>query len=545
MRALLAVLLATTALPALADVIPATSTITAVTVYPDGAKITREVTFTAPSAGSHELLVTDMPASTEPGLMRLQGDEGTSFGAFSLRADRLPPREEPLTPDQQAAKAEVERLETAERAALAAVEAVQARIDAADARAAFLASFNGGLPDNATPEGVKAMADMIETETRTAREAAAAARLDLWPAQKALETAQEDLAKAQAALDALPARDADYTALAVAVDAAAAGEAKLTVTHYISGASWRPFYDLNLTREGGNALTIERSVLVSQATGEDWTGVDLTLSTSRPADQAAPSTLWPEQRWIVPEQSENELAKGGNRMVAADEAMAPAPVAEAAPAPVTAAAGMEGDTVVYHYPRAVDVASGVEDLRLSLDRIEAAPTVTAVAVPRWDRTAFVVAEFVNTSAEPLLAGEALLFREGVLVGGTSLQPVAPGAEAEIAFGALETVQVSRDMPVRDSGQRGFISTSNEASEVAVLKIENLGDEAWPLRVIDQIPYSEQEDLEISVDARPAPTKTDLDGQRGILAWEFDLPAGAKQEISLGYNMRWPDGMILQ
>ena len=31
----------------------------------------------------------------------------------------------------------------------------------------------------------------------------------------------------------------------------------------------------------------------------------------------------------------------------------------------------------------------------------------AVAVPRWDRTAFVMAEFVNPTEEPLLPGEAL------------------------------------------------------------------------------------------------------------------------------------------
>ena len=55
MRTLLSLLLLSTALPAFADTIPATSRITAVTVYPEGAKLTREVTFTAPTAGTHEL----------------------------------------------------------------------------------------------------------------------------------------------------------------------------------------------------------------------------------------------------------------------------------------------------------------------------------------------------------------------------------------------------------------------------------------------------------------------------------------------------------
>ncbi len=272
MRPILALLLATTALPALADTIPATSTITAVTVYPQGAKITRQVTFTAPSAGAHELLVTDLPATTEAGLMQIAASEGIDFGAFSLRDDRLPPREDPLTPAQEAAKAEVERLEAAERDAFAAVEAVQARIDAANARAAFLASFTGAVPDSATPESLAAMAATIGAETLAAREEAAAARKDLWPAQKALTAVQEDLAMARDALAALPARDADYTALSVAIEASAAGEATLTVTHYIADAGWRPFYEVNLTR-ADSALTLDRSVLVTQYSGEDWTGL--------------------------------------------------------------------------------------------------------------------------------------------------------------------------------------------------------------------------------------------------------------------------------
>jgi uncharacterized protein (TIGR02231 family) len=544
MRKLVALLLITTAAPALADTIEARSTITAVIVYPDGAKITREVSFALPSAGSHDLLVTDLPAGLETALMQIAASEGLGVGGFALRSDRLPPREEPATPEQTAAEAALDAARAAERQALAAVEAVQARIAAANAQGAFLTSFSGALPDTATPETLKAMAEMVGAETLAAAQAAAVAKADLWAAQDGLEAAQKARADAQAALEALPRIDKDYLGLSVEVEAAAAGEAKVTLTHYIEGAGWRPFYELNLSRGGTAALSIDRAVLVTQYTGEDWAGVDLTLSTSRPADQAAPSMLWPELRQIVPESETEDYAR--DAMTAAGIAppgAEPEVVAEAAP--VTAAAGLEGDTVVYHYPRAVDVASGVEDLRLPLDVIETRPVVYAQAVPRWDRNAFVMAEFVNPGQEPLLPGDALLFREGVLVGQMAMDLIPPGAETEIAFGALETIRVKREMPVRDSGQSGFLTTSNEASETAVLTVENLGSESWPLRVLDQVPYSEQEDLEITLDATPAPDATDVDGQRGILEWSFELGAGEKREISLEYAMRWPEGMDLR
>ncbi len=406
----------------------------------------------------------------------------------------------------------------------------------------FLSSFTGALPDGATPDTVKAMAAMIGTETLAARQTALAARADLWPAQKALDDAQEALAKASAAYDALPSADMDYTALAVAITADAAGDQSVTVTQYVGGASWRPFYDLNLTRDGGAALALGRSVLVTQYTGEDWSDVALTLSSSTPSQQAAPSTLWPDLRRIEPEDQAEDMAR--KSLTASDEAL-PEVVMEAAPAPITAAAGVEGDTVVYTYPNPVTVASGAEDLRLALDTLAFTPVVKAVAVPRMDRTAFVMASFTNASTEPLLPGEAMLFREGVLVGTTFLDVIAPGVETDVAFGALETLRIKREMPRAAEGETGVFTTSNERTESAVITVENTGDESWPVRLLDQVPYAEQEDLEITVNATPEPAEVDVDGQRGILAWEFDLAAGGKQTITLEHRLKWPEGMALR
>jgi len=543
MRALIAALLATTALPAFADTIAATSRITAVTVYPDGAKLTREVTFSAPTAGNHELLVTDLPYDSDPGLLRLAPSEGLTVGAFALRADRLPPREDPLTPEQEAAKAAVEAAESVAGTAQLALEAVQAKVEAADAQVRFLSSFTGALPDGATPDTIKSMATMIGTETLAARQAALAAKADLPPAEKAVTDAQEALAKAQAAYDALPSADMDYTALSVAVTATSAGEQVVTVTQYVGNAGWQPVYDLNLTRKDGDKLVLNRSVLVTQYTGEDWDGVALTLSSSRPSEQATPSQLWPELRSIGPEVDAEDEQVRKSAMGGAEMDMAV--VAEAAPAVTVAGMAYEGDTVVYNYPEAVTVATGAENLRLALDSLDFSPVVKAVAVPRLDETAFVMASFTNASDEPLLPGQAMLFREGVLVGSTWLDVIAPGVETDVGFGAIETLRVTREMPVRAGGETGVFTSANQQTESAVITVENTGTETWPVRILDQAPYSEQDDLEIEVSASPEPSETDVEGQRGILAWEFDLAAGGKETITLEHTLTWPEGMVLQ
>jgi uncharacterized protein (TIGR02231 family) len=229
-------------------------------------------------------------------------------------------------------------------------------------------------------------------------------------------------------------------------------------------------------------------------------------------------------------------------MIVAD---ASAPMAKRVGLTETAARMMQGETVVYRYPSVVSVAKGVENLRLALDSLTMRPTIEARAVPSRDQTAFLMASFTHDSPELLLAGTAFLYRDGTLVGGTEFPGLASGAKAEIGFGAIEGLRLKRTMPERSTGDRGFISTSTEQQETAVLSVENLTTEAWPVRVLDQIPYSEQEELAITYKADPAATEENYDNQRGILSWQFDLPAGEKKEITLTQKLNWPEGKVLQ
>lgn len=527
MRALLCSVLFLPSL-ALADVIPATSRVTAVTIYPQGAEVTREVSFTAP-AGDHEVVVLDIPSLVAAEGLRVTSPD-VALGAFSLRDDRLPPRDAVTSPEMAAAE---------EAVTLAKVAGIRAEIEAQEAQIGFLTGVevNDGA---ASAEGVSAMSQMIGTEVLAARKAALAAGGALPAAEEEVTQAQEDLAQAEAALEALAQRDEQYQALSVAVTGTGA-EGHLTITHFIYEASWSPVYDMALDRKAGK-VAVSRGVLVTQYAEEDWLGVDLTLSTAQPGNQAEPTPLWPWLRRIEDPVPVDEIERSAD----ASGGMAEAVMAPEAVAPATSAvAGFQGDTVVYHYPAKVDLASGVENLRLKLDELSLPAKVVAQAVPRADRTAFVVASVTNDSAEILLPGQVYLYRDGALVGGTQLLPWAAGDEVKLGFGAIEGIRLKRNMPERAEGDRGILSTSTQIAEKAVLEVENLTGEAWPLRVLDQVPYSEQEELEISFTAEPPVSEEDVDGQRGILAWDFDLGPGEKKEITLESVMSWPEGKVLQ
>lgn len=506
------------------------ATLSTVTLFPEGAQVTRAVTV---PAGVTEVLVPDLPDGTDPASLRVTG-EGVEIGAVTLMADREPATDRAPSAEVRAART---ALETA-RADLAVQQdklaALRAKITAAEAEADFFTALD---TSNTPPDKVTALARTVSAGVLAAEQARIAARAELRAAEAALKPAKEAVARAKQALAALqnPKKDSDSLLLTVS------GAGRVTVTTFVAEAGWAPSYDARLDSAAGS-LALDRFVSVHQASGEDWRGVALVLSTARPSDRTDPSEMWSDLRRIgppAPPMPEMAAPK------AAMDSYAAAPVMEAAPAAGRMAMELQGETVTYTYPAAVDIRDGVENLRLKLDRIEVPVKLLAEAVPMFDETAYRVVEGQTAGAEPILPGPAVLWLDGAVVGAADLPLVAAGDKLRLGFGAIDGLRLKRVIPQANEGDRGLISKSNERTETAEISVENLTGKPWALRVIDRVPYAEQEDLQISHSATPPATTTDYDDMRGVLAWEFDLAAGATQAIRLETKMRWPADQVLQ
>lgn len=528
---LTAALMMATALPALADTIETPAKITAVTLFPRGAQVVRQVTLTAPE-GTHELLVPGLPEGTDVSTLRIAGD-GVRVGAVSLIKGRAPALGDPDTPQIKSAREGLAKARESLASQQDAVAAIKAKAEAARDQIAYLKNTQSEVTDAAQ---LQALAQMVGDQILAASQRAIAAEAEARRAEAALDPAKEAVTQAQAALDALLNPATEHDVLRAQVQ----GSGTLTITSYVGDAGWQPSYDLRLDRTAG-AVEMDRFVSVHQTTGEDWRGVDLTLSTARPGGQSQPSDVYPR------------LARIGPPVVLSPAPKSFARASDAAPEPMLAEAAigdraslqMQGETVTYHYPAAVDIRDGVDDLRLSLDQKSLPMEVFAEAAPLSDDQAYRVAEGTNATGEILLPGRANLFADGALVGQTQLPMVAAGDDLTLGFGPIEGIRVSRRMPDTMEGDTGIISKSNERREVVEIEVKNLTDTDWPMRVIDRVPYSEQEDLKITSKASPPATESDFDHKRGVLAWRFDLPAGETKMLKTETTLTWPKDQILR
>src|SRR5262245_19489461 len=260
------------AAPAVGGELAATSAIESVTVYPDGATVTRLIRTDLP-AGDTTLVARDFPPGLDPASLRIEGD---SQGRLVIGAiDARPPRAErpPTNPELE------KRIETLrdERGGL------DDNIASASARRRFAERFAETSPAGL---GEKGEARPI-TEWRAAfvavAEEVAVADAAIREAKVRQREIDRELARLEAERTANPPRK-----LEVRIDLAAerASATTLRVTYSVRGARWVPIYDARLDTGAANrkpALELIRRAEIVQQTGEDWADVTLAVSTVRTA----------------------------------------------------------------------------------------------------------------------------------------------------------------------------------------------------------------------------------------------------------------------
>lgn len=528
---------------AMADVFTVQSSPQAVTVFPFLAKVYREATVTLPQ-GNHQIVLPDLPHQVDRSFLRVSV-AGAILGTSQLRNEAVLPQPNADSAEITTAKDGIEAAKTALRDLDDQIAAAGLAARAAQTQIAFLGDLgkNPGLP--ADVSNLQALAQMIGTQSLAAQQDALTASQAVRDFELGRADLETTLQEAEAALAALTPPPKLHAQLTLDVTAQAAGEVTVAL-QYLVGAAWEPTYDIHLDGKEEPQLSIKRGAVVVQDSGENWQGVALTLSSLTPSGQTQPSQVYARRLTLT--DKEPPRAKLSRQMADSAESYAAAPVIEA-PVIVEEAVGMtnfDGPGVRYDFATPVSIASGVDDTRVALDTLTFPARRFARAVPRSDQTAFLMAEFNNSTQEPLLpSNEAALFLDNTLIGQINFGMIPAGGEAELPFGPIEDLRLTYTILDQTEGDRGIINRSNAKTDSTRMDIQNIGTEDWQIEVQAAVPYTAQEDLQIEWSGNPAPNQTNLDDRRGILQWDLNVAAGATTSITVEENLRWPEDKILR
>jgi uncharacterized protein (TIGR02231 family) len=526
-----AVVAAFAAVPAHAADLDATSTVDAVTVYPDGASVTRVITADL-APGDNTLVARDFPLTLDPSSLRVEGEAGAKLTIGAI--DTRPPRAAPPVNLPELDK-RIEALKD-ERGNLAGA------INAATARRKFAERFAEASPAGLGEKGEARPIDEWRAAFAAVAEEVASADTAIRDAKRKQRDIDREIARLEADRAIKPP-----SKLEVRIDLAAnaATKATLRVTYSVRNARWMPLYDIRLdtgAKDRKPALELARRAEITQSTGEDWSNVALAVSTVRTARGGSAPDLnslivqYPQPPRPLGSAAFSDMAKLRQMQAPA----APEPSAQRADEQ-QATAEVGGFQVTFRIPGRVSVGAseGAKSLRVSTATIT--PDLAIRAAPVLDPTAFLEASFTQAEDAPLLPGRVAIYRDGVFVGRGQMAAAGKDETVRLGFGADDKVKIERAVVKRNEGSAGLIVTTSKTDERAFkTSVRNGHDFPILIAIEDQLPVSENEDIVVEMlPSTTPPTATNVRDRRGVLEWAFEAKPGEVKDISFAWRVRWP------
>jgi uncharacterized protein (TIGR02231 family) len=546
--------------PTPAGVKLATSRVTGVTVYPSTALVTREVDVPE-GAGTLELTVTPLPPATINGSLYTEGAENIRVLAtrFRTRAVREDTRE-----DVRQLQDELKQLQQSQEKLEADAKTVQANIQLLSKLEGFTATTATPAADKGVVNGEAAIA--LTKHIMLSRGEQSKELVDLQQQQQANQEKMEFTRLKLSELAWSPNRT-ERDAVIVVDKGNAAGKVRLN--YLVDEAAWRPQYKLRAGKGPKDPVRLEYLAAVVQHTGEDWSGVELVLSTAQPALNSAPPDLQSLQVTVVPrgnapggvasqagdpdleEQvrslrtkaqkdfNQKKAATGlalFNTAAALDQSWELLNQAAAVRRGCTLAV-REGPNVAYHLATRLTLPSRVEEQNLEVTRIDMPPEYYYKAVPVLTSHVYRLADLTNTSTYVLLPGEATVYVDSDFVGQMNVPLVAVGEPFTAAFGVDPQLQVQRqliDWSLTTSG-------GNQVRQYDYrIRLSSYKSEKVRMQVWDRLPHAEADTVNVSMLKSAPEVSTDASYVReqrpnNLLRWDVTVEPGMSGEKALAID----------
>jgi hypothetical protein len=555
--------------------------VTQATLYRGQAQITRTVPIDG-KAGGVEIVVSKLPEQIEPNSLFAEGGD-----AVEIRAVRFRTRAVGEQPREEVRKLDREILDTQQQIDLTTKQqALLAK------RTEYLGKMEGFVVPSAHTDLAHGVLDAESLEKLSKfsfeeHEKVVTQEVEL--AKKAHEL-NEQLALLQRKHEEITAGASRTEREAVLfLQKQVAGPAEVRLNYLVNNCGWSPAYTMR-SGEDRKKVRIEYNALIHQLSGEDWTNVNLTLSTASPALGASGPGLAPFHVTLAEEGAANAAPNGPGKPQGQPQAMANMygrglskgqvleqlqglnlrknQSVQAANNSVAfaeqnksnwnlndVAYGLQqleingdattlgvlrsekpdeanGPSLSYQLTGNVSLASRSDQQMVRIMQTDMRSKFYHVAVPVLTSFVYREAELANSSDQDLLAGPITVYLDGRFVGRGEIPTVARGQTFVVGFGADPQLRARRELVDKQDGVQGG---NRETKFEYRLVVENFAKDKTLVRVLDRLPHAENNaDIRVTLGETSDPISADKLYQReerpmGILRWEIEAPAQAAGE----------------
>lgn len=554
--------------------IEADSRITGVVVYEDSAIVTREATVEL-ATGVQAVRFAGLPESVNPNLLQVSAAgaaKATILDVIAYETQLGVPanvRLREIQDQQQALAAEV--AEVSDR-----VKLLEQQRDYLERIKAVSTTHSAG--DNPPPlptleQWEKQLAFYADRQAKLAEELRTARRL-----QTEKEKQAELLERQEHDLEAPEKKTVNN--VIVRCEVTAPGRLTMRVSYPVDEASWEPTYDVRVA-SADKSIVLGSAAMVRQSTGEDWRGVQLQLSSARPALGGKPPVFQP---WVVRERpapvvlakevavvnrqflqdtgattnkellgyTTNTEVGGVQGNFAGKAAASKAQLVEKSgeEAGTTSASVEEGlGSAIFTIPYLADVPADNGARKYVIGTTPLEGVMNHLAQPKLSPHTFLRARVTNAAEFPLSQGDVNIYLDGAFVASSLMPTVMPGAKFVLNLGVDSGIVVKRKLVNRLTQNTGSFSKRARITYEVQITAENNRKTAETVIVKDQLPISRHEKIVVTmVSPAAADIRPEADGgddgvvrkdEDGVLSWTLKLQPGEKRTIPLKFYVEYP------
>jgi len=506
-----------------------TSQIDSVVVYPHQVLVVRAASVTV--TGSGEMVFPGLPGALDDNTVRIKAT-GIRIGEVQVKRGYMA---EP-TPEVKRLADRVKELEDQLRG-------LDDEADVLKAKEEFLNSIKLGAPEiiskelqqgKVATESWRGALAFVGEELMKVKSRAVKLAREKDEQQKQLDAARQEYNAARAEVENRKEVRFNF--------GADAGTYDVRLSYVVANsADWTPYYELR-ARPDAAQVEVSYFAKLSQRTGEDWERVKVVLSTMQPAQGGtAPQpvpwylSLYEEvrakaMRGVMP-------APGGPMSeVAVVSGGFDAEYGEAA----EARAVETGVSLQYVIPGRVSLKSGESAKKLSLHQANLPAEFEYYTLPRQREQAFLTGRLVNTTDFVFLSGSGNTYVGDEYTGSTWLQTAAPQESTQLSFGVDERVKVKRELVKSFKSKGGLFAKTEKLNFVYKTTVENFHPKPVTVKVIEQVPVSQQGEIKVSV-TKVEPKFLEQNQTQGIYTWKPTIETRGKFVADLEFTVEYPAG----
>jgi uncharacterized protein (TIGR02231 family) len=351
---------------------------------------------------------------------------------------------------------------------------------------------------------------------------------------------QETKNKLQNQLNQLNSRDNQPSGeVELSISANSSTVIKVTFTYLVYQAGWIPVYDIR--SEGpGEPINIVYKAQVHQRTGVDWEDISISISTRNPSsdqnrpvlrpwyiDFQSPTLLYENVKSSAPRAKKSEVLSN-MAIVEDDEAMGSAPVYQVDE--------VQGTMAVEYAIKNIQTIPADGDSHLMLLKEEKVPAIFSYhAVPKLSENVFLLAKIPDFGTLNLLPGNANLFNDGMYVGQSHLNPAVTSDTLLLSLGRDQQINIERRL-LDDFTSKQFIGQNVKIKRGYEIVVKNTKNKTIDLEIIDQLPLSKNEDIEVELIEKNG---AKYNSNYGRLMWKETIGGGELVNLQFSYSVKYP------